>query len=167
MSRKIIKGMAVAASLAALAAIPVSAHHSSAMYDGSSDARVYLQGVVFQFEYVQPHATLVTAHVQRDAEGNPVLNEDGSPVIVLWGWEMASPSLLRERGVGPNFWERGQPILVSGGPLRDGRPAGLHRSNVTVVDGVCRDDGNGGTAEELRELFPDFCPAEAPAEAEG
>jgi hypothetical protein len=92
-----------------LAAVPAAAHHSSAMFDFSEDARVEFKAVVERFNYTQPHSWLYVENVETGES---------------WGFEMASPSLLRGRGISPSTFRPGDEITVIGAPLRDGRPAG-------------------------------------------
>lgn len=109
-----IRRFFVVAACAALGAvvfavIPASAHHSSAMFNFSEEARVEFDAVVTEFSYTQPHAWLYVENVETG---------------VAWGFEMASPSLLRGQGVSPRTFVPGDEITVQGAPLRDGRPAG-------------------------------------------
>jgi hypothetical protein len=85
------------------------AHHSSAMFDASPEARVEFKAVVERFAYTQPHSWLYVTNVETGES---------------WGFEMASPSLLRGRGVSPATFRPGDEITVTGAPLRDGRTAG-------------------------------------------
>lgn len=103
---------AAAAGVAAtvlLAVLPAAAHHSSAMFDFSEEARVEFEAVVERFNYTQPHSWLYVENVETGES---------------WGFEMASPSLLRGRGVSPATFRAGDEVTVVGAPLRDGRPAG-------------------------------------------
>jgi hypothetical protein len=101
--------LAAAASAALLVLAPASAHHSSAMFDFAPEARVEFRAIVTEFSYTQPHSWLYVEHAETG---------------VAWGFEMASPSLLRGRGISPRTFQPGEEITVIGAPLRDGRPAG-------------------------------------------
>ena len=116
-------GMAVAALVA-----PVSAHHSSAMFD--REVERILTGEVREFAYLNPHSWLYVT----------VTSEDGT--VTEWGFELSSPSLLRREGVSPSFWKVGDRITVRTNPLIDGRPAGNMRGAITA-DGRTYGDTRG------------------------
>ena len=99
----------VIAAAGMLATMPVNAHHSSAMFDFSENARVEFKAVVERFAYTQPHSWLYVKNAETGES---------------WGFEMASPSLLRGRGIAPTTFRAGDEITVLGAPLRDGRTAG-------------------------------------------
>lgn len=114
--------------MAAALVAPVSAHHSSAMFD--REVELTLTGEVREFAYLNPHSWLYVT----------VTSEDGT--VTEWGFELSSPSLLRREGVSPSFWKVGDRITVRTNPLIDGRPAGNMRGAITA-DGRTYGDTSG------------------------
>jgi hypothetical protein len=109
MRLSIVPTAACVLSSALLIATTGIAHHSSAMFDFSREAQVEFKAVVERFAYTQPHSWLYVTNVETGES---------------WGFEMASPSLLRGRGVSPSTFRPGDELTVLGAPLRDGRTAG-------------------------------------------
>ena len=107
------------------------AHHSSALYD--HDQTVVLKGTVRTVEWKNPHIWLWL--FVTEVNGEPVADENGDPVV--WGVEATSPTeLLRSK----SNWKRktlqqGDVVIVTGSPLRDGRP-GAALGSITLEDGT-------------------------------
>ena len=116
--------LTASASLAALAAAPVLAHHSVAMFD--FEQTVEVTGTVKEFQYTNPHSWLIVE----------VENEDGS--VTEWGFEAEGPSTLMRRGIGKNSLPVGEEVTVRGRPMRDGRPAAAW-IDATLSDGTVID----------------------------
>ena len=93
-----------------LAAGPVAAHHSGAMFDRSKS--VTLTGVLKQFHYVNPHGWI-------DLEVT-----DPAGKTELWSIETTAPISLRNMGLVPSALRPGDKIKVTAHPLRDGRNGG-------------------------------------------
>lgn len=105
MKKKFLIGLFVAA----FASLPVSAHHSGAMFDYTQ--LVEVTGVVKQFQYTNPHSWLII----------DVTNDDGS--VTTWGFEAEGPSSLLRAGIRRSDLPVGTVITIRGNPLSDGRPA--------------------------------------------
>ena len=99
--------MALATSLAAMA---VSAHHSFAMFDRTTE--VVKTGTVQRWAFNNPHSWLYLN----------VRNDDGTEA--LWSFESASPTQLIQHGITGTTFEPGATVTVMFCPLRDGRPGG-------------------------------------------
>lgn len=96
------------------------AHHSAAMFD--HERTVTLEGVVKEFQYVNPHVWLIV----------DVTKEDGS--VQTWGFEGNHRAGMIRAGIFMNDLSPGTKVTVTANPMKDGRPAGTW---VTVV----REDG--------------------------
>jgi Family of unknown function (DUF6152) len=104
------KWAALAAVLASLAvARPVSAHHSTAMYDMANPTTI--TGTVTRFEWTNPHA-FVYLDV-KDDKGN----------VVQWEIEMMSLNHLRSYGWMRNTIKSGDVITCTGGRAKSGAPS--------------------------------------------
>lgn len=88
---------------AILAATPLAAHHSFAVYFDAED-RVTLEGTVTAFRFTNPHGTLV-------------LDVDGSE----WRAETNAPVVLQRRGWRRDSLRPGDHVTISGWRARDGR----------------------------------------------
>src|SRR4051812_37503367 len=87
---KATKMILAGASLCALvAAAPAFAHHSGAMYDNAKT--VELKGTVKEFNWTNPHLTLVVDTVGADGKMESWDIEGGSPnTLVKSGWRKSS-----------------------------------------------------------------------------
>ena len=101
--------------LAALVAIPVSAHHSFAMYDQTKV--VTLTGVVKQFVPQANHAEL---HIVMLAPDHKSLAKDKDGKYVEWGVEMAGTAAVAAQGITATTFPPGTVFSVKVNPLRDG-----------------------------------------------
>lgn len=92
-------------SLAALAAVQVSAHHSfAAVYN--ADASISIEGKVVQFLYRNPHSVL------------HVLAPDESGVEKRWAVEWQGATQLGAAGISSQTIRAGDPVIVTGHPGR-------------------------------------------------
>lgn len=99
-----------------VAAAPVFAHHSSAMFDHTK--QLTLEGTVKEWKFTAPHSWLMVEVRQQDGKA------------VVWALEGGGPSgKLRK-----DTFKPGDKITVVTHPMRDGRPAGL-LGVVTLPDG--------------------------------
>jgi hypothetical protein len=108
----------MAASLAVLAIlfeIPVSTHHSFAMYDQKKV--VTLTGVVKQFV---PQANHAEIHFMLFTPDNKGLLKGADGKYVEWGLEMAGTAQLERIGITPATFGAGTVFSVHLNPLRDG-----------------------------------------------
>jgi DNA/RNA endonuclease YhcR with UshA esterase domain len=105
-----IKTILLAACLATLAPVmPVSAHHSTAMYDMANPVTV--TGTVKRFEWTNPHAFIFL----------DVTDEKGQ--TVEWEVEMMSLNHLRSYGWMRTTVKAGDRIICTGGRARSGAPS--------------------------------------------
>jgi Family of unknown function (DUF6152) len=133
--------MLLATGALALAAEPILAHHSFAMFD--RDHQVDLEGVVQEFRFVNPH-TFIYLTVKQD---------DGS--TVTWSLEGQSPSLLVRDGWTSKTLKAGDELKMRIAPLRSGAPGGAWAaSQISFRDGheldVSRRTGFPESAEVSR-----------------
>jgi hypothetical protein len=118
----------LAGACAALAAGPVSAHHSAAMFDAAKE--VTLAGTVKQFQFTNPHSW-----IQLDVA-------DAGGKVTEWSLETAGVSSLYKRGVRASTLKPGDKVVVVANPLKNGSPGGAVRS-VTSADGKAIIAGQG------------------------
>ena len=115
MITRTLTASALAASLAVLLQIPVSTHHSFAMYDQKKV--VTLTGVVKQFV---PQANHAEIHFMLFAEDHKSLAKGKDGKYVEWGIEMAGTAQLERQGISPKTFGAGTVFSVHLNPLRDG-----------------------------------------------
>ena len=118
MTRHTINALTIAVSLATLAMlfeVPVSTHHSFAMYD--QNKTVTLTGVVRQFVAQANHAELHFLLIAPDRKGF-VKGADGKNVE--WGVEMAGAAAVAQQGITATTFGAGTVFSVRLNPLRDG-----------------------------------------------
>jgi hypothetical protein len=112
------KVVAMAAALAVLTVlfeIPVSTHHSFAMYDQTKT--VTLTGVVKQFVAQANHAELHFVLIAPDRKG---LAKGADGKYVEWGVEMAGAAAVAQQGITATTFGAGTVFSVRMNPLRDG-----------------------------------------------
>jgi hypothetical protein len=90
-----------------IAAVPVSAHHSTAMYTGSKT----VTGKVLKFEWTNPHA-----HIYLETK-------DESGKTVVWDVEMMSLNHLRSYGWTAKTVKAGDTISATGAFAKSGDPS--------------------------------------------
>lgn len=106
--------------LAALA-LPLSAHHSGAMYDSTRTESI--TGTVIEFNWVNPHSSILLE----------VPDKDGKPAI--WAVEMNTPQNLAAAGWKRKTIQPGDKVTLVVRPLRNGKPGGSYVS-ITLADGT-------------------------------
>jgi Family of unknown function (DUF6152) len=111
-----------------VAAHPLLAHHSFAMFDTAK--RVTMSGSVTAFEWTNPHV-----YIEID-----VPDEKG--VVKHWSVELGSPSILMQAGWKFSDVKVSDKITVVLNPLRSGEPGGL-LVTATVRDGRVLGNGPG------------------------
>ena len=99
---------------------PISAHHSTAMYDNQHP--VTISGVAKKFEWTNPHA-FVYVEV-KDEKGN----------VVEWEVEMMSLNHLRGYGWTSQTVKPGDPITCTGSPAKSGAPS-MIANRMKLADG--------------------------------
>jgi hypothetical protein len=103
-----------------VAAAPISAHHSTAMYDSQNPKTV--TGVVKKFDWTNPHAFI---HLEvKDATGK----------TVEWEVEMMSLNHLRSYGWTAKTVKAGETITCTGAPARSGAPS-MIANRMKLADG--------------------------------
>ena len=115
MNTRIVKASVIAASLAVMLQVAVSAHHSFAMYDQKKV--VTLTGVVKQFV---PQANHAEIHFMLLAPDHKSLMKGKDGKYVEWGIEMAGTAQLERQGISPATFGAGTVFSVHLNPLRDG-----------------------------------------------
>jgi hypothetical protein len=118
-----------------------SAHHSFAMYDQSQ--RVTLTGKLTRYIPGANHAQLLFELVEAD--GSPVLDESGNPV--LWGVETGPATRIARLGVTPDNFPVGSIITVQANPLRNGKNFGAMPNGTPLINCGMEMPAGGCTAE--------------------
>jgi hypothetical protein len=103
-----------------IVAAPISAHHSTAMYDNQNPKTI--TGVVKKFDWTNPHAFI---HLEvKDATGK----------VVEWEVEMMSLNHLRSYGWTAKTVKPGETITCTGAPARSGAPS-MIANRMKLADG--------------------------------
>lgn len=113
-------GCVLAAGLSILAATPVRAHHSGAIFDMAHP--ITISGVVTKVEWMNPHAYLYLD--ATDAQGK----------VHNWAIETNSPNFLKHNGWTSTTVNPGDKITVTGAPARTGAYF-MHATMVQLPDG--------------------------------
>lgn len=128
--------------LAAIAAQPVRAHHSAAVYY-RLDEQITLEGVVTRYNLANPHTQIYMTVKGVDGAQKEWLAEGGSrTALVRKGWtgEEVKP---------------GERITIVGNPARDGSNA-IHWQTVILADGeqLWGDESDSRAAEPSARAEP-------------
>ena len=115
--RRVVAASAALAGAALALAVPLAAHHSTAMFEWGKEVDLK-DAVVEKWEWTNPHTFLYVR-----AKG-----EDG--VTRRWAFEGMSPNHLVRYGWGKRSVEPGDKIDLTYYKLRDGRHGGF---NVTIT----------------------------------
>ena len=115
----------VASLVALIAARPVWAHHSHAMFDGSKV--VTLEGTITGVRFANPHVYLQVR----------VTRKDGTTLAApeTWAIEMSTVQNQTQRGLTPNVLTHAAAIVVKVNPLFSGQHSGNY-TNVVSINGV-------------------------------
>ena len=109
-------------SLVATTEVAVS-HHSVAMFD--RDHPIQLIGVVREFKFVNPHASIALEVTSKDASS------------VIWNLEGDSTNSLKWDGWSSQTLKPGDEVRLTVEPLRSGAPGGVwHARSTTYKDGA-------------------------------
>ena len=100
--------------------VPLSAHHSTTMYNMAAPTTV--TGTVKKFDWTNPHAFIYLE----------VKGEDGK--VTTWEIEMMSLNHLKSYGWTRKTVQEGDVITCTGGAAKSGAPAMLS-SLITLADG--------------------------------
>src|SRR6185503_12988039 len=117
-NKRILGGLA-AATLTAVAAVPVYAHHSFSIFDGEQ-TKVFT-GVVTRVNPDANHLQIFFAPMNKD-HTNVERGPDGKPVT--WAVEMAGSAQAAKDGISVSTFPPGTYLSVALHPLRSGEPAG-------------------------------------------
>jgi hypothetical protein len=112
-------------------AVPVTAHHSFAMFDTAKPVTII--GVVSAFEWTNPHA-----YIELDVA-------DAKGAVTHWSIELGSTSILMRAGWKFNTLKKGDKVTALVSPLRTGEPGSL-LNRLTLADGRVLLNGPGGAA---------------------
>lgn len=126
--------------------VPASAHHSYAMFDQGN--RVEITGTVTQFDWINPHGSLLVL----------VPGEDGAEDVEWW-IEMSSIGGMAQGGWTPDTVKPGDQVTLEIHPLKDGNPGGQFifvdlpdgRTLGQVGGSPVNTRAEGGDAEGLRQ----------------
>jgi hypothetical protein len=112
MSRNAAARVFLAGASCLLATLPLLAHHSlAAKYD--TEQVIMLDGTVTKLDWSNPHARLYL-DIKGPAGG-----------IQMWDFEMASPNLLMINGWKIDSFRKGDHVVISAHPSRDGSHNGF------------------------------------------
>lgn len=92
---------------AALAAMPMLAHHAGAEFSGETKV---ITGTVKQFQFMNPHSWI------------QVNVTDDSGKVVEWSLEWGSPNQLGRMGVRPSQFPVGAKVMFKIRPVKSGAP---------------------------------------------
>lgn len=109
----IITRSTLAAAVALGATVPAQAHHGFGLFQ--LDQHVEYYGILTKMELVNPHSYMYFD--VTDAEGNPVLEADGSPFKMRC--EMRAATLIRRSGWNADMFVVGSTLHLQGNPHRD------------------------------------------------
>ena len=119
---KRIKLMGALAAAAMMGSLPVSAHHSFAMFD--RQAELWIEGTVTEFQWTNPH-TFIQVSVPQNGRN------------VVWSLEGGSPNILSRNGWRRTALRSGEKVRMLIYPLRNGQPGGsfveVHKEDGTVL----------------------------------
>jgi hypothetical protein len=104
----------------AVAGVSVSAHHSFAPFDLSTEKTI--TGTVSKFEWTNPHSWIWV----------DVPNEKGG--VDAWAVEGMSPNYLARRGWTKSTMKPGEKVTISVRPLKNGQTGGMF-VRATLADG--------------------------------
>ena len=103
-----------------VAAQPASAHHSGAMYDSAKS--VTISGVVSEFNWTNPHTTMVIEMAGPDGKAQ------------AWDIEGGSPNTLIKQGWRKSSFKPGDKVSITIHPMRNGAYGGSFM-NAVLADG--------------------------------
>jgi hypothetical protein len=117
--KRMLALLVVCALLVAVA--PLSAHHSTAMYDSQNPRTI--SGVVKKFDWTNPHA-FIYVEVKDEKTGK----------TVEWEVEMMSLNHLRSYGWTSKTVKAGETITCTGAPAKSGAPT-MIANRMKLADG--------------------------------
>src|SRR6185503_1275929 len=117
-NKRILGGLA-AATLTAVAAVPVYAHHSFSIFDATQTKT--FTGVVTRVNPDANHLQIFFAPMNEERK-NVERSADGKAIV--WAVEMAGSAASAQMGISVSAFPAGTIFTVSLHPLRSGEPAG-------------------------------------------
>jgi hypothetical protein len=108
-----LKAVSLIAIAVAAFTAPAIAHHSFAMFDDTKT--VTLQGMVKEFEWVNPHSWL-----------RVTVNDEKTGKHAVWALELSSPSRLVTMGMHADSVKPGDAVSVTFHPMKDGTRWTIH-----------------------------------------
>lgn len=120
-SRKVLMAAGFAGLIAG--AYPVSAHHSTTMFD--REKVILLEGTVKELQWTNPHVAIFV----ENAAAKPGVSEG------LWVVELTSPGNLVRSGWTRTLIKPGEKVVVEVHPLRDGSKGGGLRKITVAATG--------------------------------
>jgi hypothetical protein len=123
-----VRTIAIAGLCAALIALPLSAHHSHAMYDTAQP--IVIKGNVKSFQWTNPHAWLTVT----------VTDEAGQ--TREWTLEMGATPSLAQQGWRPRTVVPGDSVSVAFHPLKENLRSLSEGRNVGALAGIRLPDGS-------------------------
>ena len=129
MTRRLHASVTVSALVltATLLQVPVSTHHSFAMYDQAQVKT--LTGKLTRYIPGANHAQMIFELLESD--GTPIVDAAGKPV--LWGVETGPAARIAQQGVTPANFPAGTIVTVTLNPLRNGKPFGAMPNGAPIV----------------------------------
>jgi hypothetical protein len=121
--------------LVGVAAAPVLAHHSFAMYDMTIEKT--MTGKLKRFIVGANHSQFVMEVLNPD--GSAQLDKEGKPVV--WTVETTAASQLQRQNITVETFKVGTVFTISFSPLRDGRMGGAQRGAGLIMCGTKIPDG--------------------------
>jgi len=121
--------LACALTATLMAAPPVFAHHSFAMFDQTKE--ITLSGTVTEWQWTNPHSWLELDVPSRDGR-----------TAVHWSLESGSPHTLTRLGWRPKMVKPGDKVVVTLHPMKDGSHGGAMQS-IIFADGHKMAGGGG------------------------
>ncbi|HUR32629.1 MAG TPA: DUF6152 family protein [Vicinamibacterales bacterium] len=130
-----------ALALAAIAAVPLVAHHA---FGGEFDPNrpILLKGAVTKVEWVNPHAWIHLAAKEVTVAGE---KKSLNGATEAWAVEGGTPNTLLRRGINRDSLTIGTEIVVDGYQTRDHSLLRGNGRNITFADGRKLFMGSSGT----------------------
>jgi hypothetical protein len=117
-----VRAYSVAFAFTVIVAPPALSHHSFAMFDINQS--LVLEGTVTEYELTNPHSWL---RIEAMDETSGQVRE--------WAFEMSSPAVQAQYGMGRDSVHAGDAITVTFHPMKDGSRGGQF-VEATLADGT-------------------------------
>ena len=111
------------ASLLALAAVPLSAHHGDTNYDLTTPFSI--TGTIVEFRFINPHMQITLDVTESDGKVTRWAGQGTSPnMLVFRGWSRTSLKPGDKVTLNGNRSKNGSPAMKFGEVLMNGKPIG-------------------------------------------